>query len=68
MRSEGICLITIIDPSREGGVRHVDVGQFYSDNYLIVAPSIWGKYGSIIQQQYPNRKYGCFRSTKESSR
>jgi hypothetical protein len=58
MKSEGICLITISDPSSKDGIRHVDVGQLYSDNYLITTRDIWDKYAHIIQAKYPNRKCG----------
>jgi hypothetical protein len=64
MKSEGICLITINDQSREDGIHHVDVGQLYSDNYLITTRDMWDKYAHIIQAQYPNRKYGALKCLK----
>lgn len=58
LTKEGVAIINVPDPNREGGYRIVDIGDFYSGNYLITTPELYEKYGDIMEKRYPDKMIG----------
>ena len=51
----GICLVYVVDPSREEGVKGVDIGNYYTtlsgQRVLVLSQDNAVKYGHLVPEQ-----------------